>query len=159
MNKVNQTSNVKKFKIEYILIIIIAVSIVAILFFNGTFDSKTEQTSSEYTEKLKNDLNSILSQVKGVGKISCFITFDGEVEEIFLKNTTTINKNDSVEIVEEVVLVNGKPYELSKKYPSVESLIIVCEGGDDIIVKTTITNVVTMALKVPSEKIQIYKMK
>ncbi len=158
MNK-SDTLNTKKFKIEYLLIILIAVSVVAILFFNGSFSSKSNQNEINYTQKLQNDLTYILSQIKGVGKISCYISFDGEVEEIFLKNTTTINKNDGVEIIEEVILVNGKPYTVKKQYPPVNSLVVVCEGGDNISVKTTIINVLSTALRVPSEKIQIYKMK
>ena len=155
----NQEKSAKKFKIEYVLVILIAISIVAILFFNGSLGQKNEQSETTYQQNLQNDLVNILSQIKGVGKVSCYVSFDGDVEEVFLKNTTSVNKNDVIEIVEEVVLVNGKPYAIKNEYPNVRSLVVVCEGGDDIYVKTMINNVLTMALDVPGEKIQIYKMK
>ena len=155
----NQAKGNKKFKIEYVLVGLILISIIAILFFNGNLTNSSNQVETTYQKNLQNDLNEILSQIQGVGKVNCYISFDGDVEEVFLKNTTTINKNDTVEIVEEVVLVNGKPYSTKNQYPSIRSLTVVCEGGDDIYVKTIITNVLTSALDVPVEKIQIYKMK
>ncbi len=155
----NQSKSNKKFKIEYILVILIVISIIGILFFNGNLFNSSNKTETTYSQKLQKDLNEILSQIKGVGNVNCYISFEGDVEEVFLKNTTTLNKNDTIEIVEEVVLVNGKPYSIKNEYPKVRSLTVVCEGGDDIYVKTIITNVLTMALDVPGEKIQIYKMK
>ncbi len=152
-------TNTKKFKIEYLLMLLIAISVIGILFFNGNLFKTSKNQETSYRENLQNDLNEILRQISGVGNVNCYITFEGDVEEVFLKNTTTINKNDTVEIVEEVVLVNGKPYSIKNQYPAVRSLTVVCEGGDDIYVKTILTNVLTMALDVPFDKIQIYKMK
>ncbi len=149
----------KKIKIEYVLVILIVISICFILFGNGFLFKTTSTENTSYSQTLKSEIINVLSQIKGVGNVNCYITFDNDVEEVFLKNTTTITKNDTIEVTEEFVLVNGKPYKIKNQYPSVTSLIVVCEGADDIYVKTLITNVLTTALEVPIDKIQIYKMK
>lgn len=62
-------------------------------------------------------------------------------------------------VKETVVMVGGKPYVINEYLPTVEGVIIVCEGADDVKVRMQVTDAVVTALNVSADKIKILKMK
>lgn len=56
-------------------------------------------------------------------------------------------------------MVGGKPYVINEYLPTVEGVIIVCEGADDVKVRMQVTDAVVTALNVSADKIKILKMK
>lgn len=149
----------KKLKLEHILIIIISISIILLLVFSSGFTIKnTSNSGYNYCEIIEVKIEKTLSQIKGVGSVKASVYISESVIEKTLKNTITTNENGIISIKEEVVLISGKPYKIGEEYPQIISCIIVCEGADNLQVRTLITSVLT-SLNIDSEKIQIYKMK
>ncbi len=151
----------KKIKIEYVLVVFLAI-LALVIFFSSTkldfgFSNNNSTTSNEVT--LEEKLEKILSNVKGVGKTVVSINLDGTSEEVILKNTETKNENGSIVTVESAVLVNGKPYVLKELSPKILGVVVVCEGADNINSKIAITEVLTTILGVSSDNIRILKMK
>ncbi len=157
-----KVKTIKKIKLEYILVIFLAV-LALVIFFSSTkldFGFSTSNKSSTSTEiSLEEKLENLLSNVKGVGKTIVSINLDGTAEEVILKNTETKNENGSVITVESAVLVNGKPYVLKELSPKILGVVVVCEGADNINSKLAITEVLTTILGVSSDNIRILKMK
>lgn len=149
----------KKLKLEHILIIIISICIILLLLFSSGFSlTKSNSDSNNYSTLVEQKIEKTLSQIKGVGSVKASIYVSGSVVEKTLKNTITTNENGIISIKEEVVLVSGKPYVIGEEYPEIISCIIVCDGAENLQVRTQITSVL-VALNIDSEKIQIYKMK
>ena len=156
----------KKIKKETVLIILLCALLVLALFlptesvFNYIFTSNsTTVVDAEYSEKLEQKLKNILTEISGVGNVSVAITLLSNENEILAKNTEIIEENGVTKTTETVVTVNGKPYVTGVENPIINSVIIVCDGADDISVKMKISEVVSSALSVPFENIKIYKKK
>ena len=153
----------KKFKIEYILVIILAL-IALFIFFSSTkldfgLNLSKDSQKSDNQSTLENKLQEILSNIDGVGKTLITINVDGSSEEIILKNVETVSENGSTIKSESVVLVNGKPYVLKELSPKILGVVVVCEGANNLSVKMAITEVLTTILEVSSDNIRILKMK
>jgi stage III sporulation protein AG len=153
----------KKFKIEYLLVIFLALLALFIFFSSTNLDFglnfSKENTQGDKQSTLENKLQEILTNIDGVGKTLITINLDGSSEEIVLKNVETVSENGSTIKSESVVLVNGKPYVLKELSPKILGVVVVCEGANNISVKMAITEVLTTILEVSSDNIRILKMK
>lgn len=155
-----QVKTKKKLKTEHLLIILlVAVLAVALIFgggISGLFKNGDGGESLTDTEKR---LESLIASVSGAGKAEVMITY-GEKNKVEVAKDVVKTESGGVTTVKEtVVMVGGKPYVLSERSPSVEGVIIVCEGADDVKVRMQITDAVVTALNVSAEKIKILKMK
>lgn len=153
---------VKKFKLEYFLIIIL--SLIALVIFFSSFSGGStfnlfSDTKSEESVDIESKLSKLISNIDGVGKTIITVNLDGSLEEIVLKNTETITENGKTITTENAVLINGKPYVIKEKPPKVLGVVVVCEGADNIKTKLAITEVITTCLEVSSDNIRILKMK
>ncbi len=162
MSKEKQKT-VKKFKIEYLLIIFLTI-LALVIFFSSTkldfgLNFSKEKVESSLQTTLEEKLQKIISNIDGVGKALITINVDGTVEEVVLKNTESITQNGTTNISESVVLVNGKPYVLKELAPKILGVVVVCEGANNLNTKIAITEVLTTILEVSSDNIRILKMK
>ncbi len=153
----------KKFKIEYLLIIFLAI-LALVIFFSSTkldldFNFTKEKSDIDLQTTLENKLEEVLSNIDGVGKTLITINVDGTNEEVILKNSETVIENGSTLKSESVVLVNGKPYVIKELSPKILGVVVVCEGANNLSVKVAITEVLTTILEVSSDNIRILKMK
>ena len=116
-------------------------------------------TKTEYDAKTEEKLENLLKEISGIGNVSVMVTLSGGESEILAKNVETIEENGTVKTYETVVTVNGKPYVTGTKNPEIKSVVVVCDGADDISVKMKISEIISSALTVPYENIKIYKKK
>ena len=155
----------KKLKKETILIIILCILlVVALLLPSGDkltslFSTTSSVTSSDFATKTENDLINLLKNVSNVGNVDVMVTLSTSEKEILAKNIEVIEENGVSKSVETVVMVNGKPYVLGVENPKILSVIVVCDGADNVSVKMLIKEIVSSALAVPNENIKIYKRK
>ncbi len=132
--------------------------------------------SKDYEEKLKKEVANTLMQIKGVGKVSVMIYFEGSSESIPALNTTDNNKKTEESDKEggqrtitesgknsTVVTVDseGKKQALILKEirPSIGGVIIVAEGAENSAIKEEVTNAVKILLNLPQNKVIVSPMK
>ena len=73
-----------------------------------------------------------------------------------MRNTDELSENSSHIYYD---TADGKnPYIIMENMPEVEGVIVVCEGGDNKILVSDITNAVESILGVPVHKIKVMKM-
>lgn len=138
-------------------------------------DNIIEVSEDEYCKNLENRLETILSGIKGVGKVKVMITFKSTSEKVVLKEisydkssekTGNDNSNIRESYKEEEAVVfkedsdgNTIPYIIKENVPEIEGIAVVAEGGDnkDIILK--ITNVVQALFGVLPHKISVIGMR
>lgn len=129
---------------------------------------------SEYRQTMEKDLENILSMVNGAGQVKVMITLESGRENIYAwqEKTSTDEKTDYIgssdtstrrETYEnEIVMVNtgnDKSALIEKTMePVVQGVVVVCSGADDIKVTSDITNAVSVALNVTSNRICVIKM-
>lgn len=53
---------------------------------------------------------------------------------------------------------SGEPFIVKEKTPEIEGIVVVAEGGDDIIVKDAISKAAQALFNVPAHKVEVLKM-
>lgn len=149
------------------LIIIILVGVLFMLF--PTNDEKKEKNNQIKNEELsinyQQELEDILSHISGVGEVKVMVTYSSTFEKsiAYEKNTNKNEKKDGDNTVNEIsseisaVLSSGEPFIIKELYPQIQGVLVVADGGDDILVKQNVINAVTTALNIPQHKVCVVK--
>ncbi len=155
---------------------------IALLFFSSMETShkpekeKEIQTESEYIICMENKLEEMLSFTDGAGKTKIMITLENGVEYKYaaeernsfdeardIKNheNESVQKRDSKE--SNYIVIdgqNGREALVERKIqPKIRGVAVLCEGGDDPVIKNEIIQIVTTVLDIPSTKVSVSKIK
>lgn len=129
----------------------------------------------EYATYLEQELEDILSQMKGVGKVAVMITLEGSGELIVHQDETivssattetdsqggsrTVQQNDlQGKTVYEKDEQGESPYVVQTKLPKVSGVLIVAEGAGDGSIKKSITQIAEALLDVEVHKVTVVAM-
>lgn len=136
----------------------------------------SSSTSIKDSENLEQKLESILSQIQGVGEVQVFINYSESSETVAMYNentkTSTTEENDtsggtrkveSKDSQKELVYQeeNGEKTPIIQKtvQPKIEGAIITAKGASNATVKTNIVQAVEAATGLATHKIQVFEMK
>ena len=154
-----------------VLIFILGLGLILLPTENQSAENKrTTETDShyEYKEELEKDLENILSQVKGVGRVEVLITlgdsgntyFATDETESFSKRGEEENKSRQTQ---HVLKSNGsnidEPLITGKKTPGISGVLVCAEGAADSVVKNNIKCAVEALLGVGSHRIEVLERK
>jgi len=138
--------------------------------------SKVISKAVSEDESVEERIEAILSQIEGVGKVDVMITYVSDGEIVPAVNTR-INENNTDEkdsgggtrkirensqetnIAYEEAQGVKKPIILTQKKPEVKGVIVVAEGGENVIVKEKICKAVQVLLDLPIHKVQVFERK
>ncbi len=125
-------------------------------------------SASEYSLIMEERLESVLSQIYGVGEVDVILTLKQGEYTHYLSDrsgmTVTKEEGTTVEESEKTVIVSqgnsyDEPIVTRKDYPIFQGALIVCEGGGDAEVKLQLTQAVAALTNLSSHNITILKMK
>lgn len=110
------------------------------------------------------ELENILCQISGVGKVKILLTEASGAETIYQTDENRSVSQDSENLKVETVLVKNTDKEETGLIRSVSppvylGAIVVCEGGDSPTVKLSIVQAVSNVTGIPSDRITVLKMK
>lgn len=151
---------------------------------SGDKDSNTEAVSSQpaataeqYADRLKQDLEQILSNVQGAGNVQVLVTLEQTSEYVYAteekkSNQTTEDKSGTesqkteTDDSEETTYIIVKDSDGSERalpvtevQPVIKGVVVVCDGGDNPTVEQNITNAITTALHISSIQVCVIKAK
>lgn len=144
---------------------------------NIVTEKTMEQTNQSYEEIMEKRLKDILSKVNGAGSVEVMITisYGKEIviaDDIVKEENTSQEKDntggtrDSRSYSEEKKSVmhtpqsgNTEPVILKEIEPKIEGIIIVSQGGGDIIVESNLRKAAEALFNIPAHKIEVFKMK
>ena len=135
--------------------------------------SAATQNTVSFTEEMEEQLEQILSKVKGVGRVEVFVTLECGTEVTYATNINADNEkgyevqslnNESSSFQETIVTTrdssgNETPVVITTKYPKYRGALIVCDGGDNAAVKLSVTKAVSSILGIGSDSILVMSMK
>jgi len=134
-------------------------------------------TGSAYEDKLEERLEAVLSLAEGVGKVETMITIkaSGEkialVEQPYTSHTSTEKDSqggsrDTSEVSrsETVIYIKNSdgsetPYIAKETTPEIEGIVVIAEGGGNILTVSNIIDAVMALFDVPNHKIKVLEMK
>jgi len=138
--------------------------------------NSTKETVKVVTPEEKSEIENILSQIEGAGRVSIMITyFSGkEIVPAYDSKSTESNTNErdngggtkSInQIDSESKMVfeeeggNKKPIIIKELQPEVKGVIVVAEGAGDVQVRERLCKAVQVLMDVPIHRIQVFQRK
>lgn len=130
---------------------------------NVFYDTELEGYTKEMEGKLKN----LLENISGVGKVEVMMNISSTKEYVYAdeekSNLSQDSENYSEQRENKYIIVdnNGKKEALVKKIntPEISGIVIICEGGDNSVVRENIYRSVSVAFDLPISKIYVAKIK
>lgn len=137
----------------------------------------SDQLSQEYVTQLEQRLTDLVGQVQGVGRCKVMVTAESGVEYVYAveenENASQTNSYEGDEKKRETQQQNhaqkyivvdagsGKKEALLKtqKQPSIQGVVVVCEGASSMVVQERVTRVVTTALGIPYNRVCVTPIK
>ena len=175
------------FQSEKKIKIIVAIGLIGILliFASSWFDfgkkdtdvqTQTDFDTEQYIARLEDKIHTMVSGIQGVGKAKVMVTLESSTEYVY--ESEKKEQNDTAKDYAEgqtkkeqeknnyernIILVEGtggKREALLKTTiePKVKGVVIVCQGGENIEVEKSITDAVTTALDISSNKVCVVKL-
>ena len=154
----------KKYKYA-VLILLIGVALMMIPSIQTVSKAPQSVPSSEDTAySVQEELESILSCVKGVGKVKVMLKESAGTETIYQTNQDiTVSDNNSDSRIEVITITDSQRNEqgLVKQVnpPRYAGAIILCEGADIPEIKLAVTEAVSKITGLGTDKIAVLKMK
>ncbi len=147
-------------KAKIYIVLAVAAAFVLFLFSNGSGATQSSSVSTgtkaefdkKYEEEITKELIKILSQINGVGKVSVMLTMESTPVYVYSEDTQKTEDNLKTETV---IISNKEALIKQVKTPQVAGVLVVCAGGDNIVVKERVINAVSTVLNISSSKVYV----
>ncbi len=165
------------------IVIILGFAGIALILISGFFGSEksvkksepvvtenTEYSVYDYTKQLEMRLSDIISEIDGAGRAQVFLTLEGSSELVYAtdEKQSSEQKNGGASSENEkkretsyitVKLADGtqQAVKVQELEPKVRGVIVVCSGGDDVVVQEHIMKAVKTVFNISSTKVCILK--
>lgn len=124
-------------------------------------DYETEYISYDENRQ-KDELEKIIGEISGVGRVKVMITYECSRESIFASDVTEHTEENGKKISSEYIIVDSGSEEegllLKEIFPKVLGVAVVCEGGGNPTVKNEITMMIKAVFGISSNNISISEM-
>lgn len=142
---------------------------------NQTKSQEIKANSEYYIDHLEKNLETIVSSINGAGNAKVLVTLESGTQTVYATeekqnkeasedkaNGETTRKKESNDCEKKYITMKdseGTEHALAvtEIQPKIKGVIIVCSGGDNPLVQQRVTNAVTTALSVPSNKVCVTK--
>ena len=129
-----------------------------------------EKTEESYREEMEGRLEELLSQVQGIGRVKVMITLSESSERVVLKDTPVEEEEvsedngggavkKSTKISRDEATVGDSPYVVKTVEPTVQGVVVIAEGGENMMVVSDIVDAVKVLFDLPAHKIKVMKYK
>ena len=160
--KTKALSLIKQYKLAAL---ILAVGLVLMLLPTGSREEvPLSLPAAQGTVTAEEQLESILSQIQGVGKVQVLLTVAEGARTVYIYDEDQSDTLDTGSLRREAVVITGTDREqtglVSQVIPPVYlGAIIVCQGGDQPAIKLAVVEAVCDATGLTADKITVLKMK
>lgn len=151
-------------KYKYV-ILVICLGLLMMLLPSGDkkHDEATANDATTLKTSITEELSTILGQIRGVGRVRVMITEQQGSETVYQIDVDTTNDADRSTSKRETVLISGSNGEngliKSVTPPVYLGAIIVCQGGDDPVIKLAVSQAVSAVTGISTDRISVLKMK
>lgn len=146
------------------VILIIAVGILLMLLPSGKGETVQESKEITAASGLEEELEAILSQIYGAGRVRVLLTEDRGEEYLYERNQDTQQTQEHSDLRQQVVVITDSQrgqQGLIRQVcaPAYRGAVVVCQGGDLASVRLAVVEAVSNATGLTSDKITVLKMK
>lgn len=117
--------------------------------------------SGDFRKRTETELKELLEKIDGVGECEVMISIESGTEYIYTENISRFSEDNtdrrSEKLDEDIVITEngGTRQPLIRKVidPKIGGVVIVCEGGGDIIINERVQKAVSTALNISSTRV------
>ena len=170
----------KKLPSDLILAVFFGIILIAVgnlMFDSSPKKEKAEETTAfneignkdNYISELESKTENIFSHINGAGKVDVMLTLNSGRESVYAEeNKKSVTKNDESGMSEneenKIVMRNNndgstEPVLIKELTAEISGVVIVSEGGDDILVKNSLIRAAQALFGVSANKVEVFKMK
>lgn len=117
--------------------------------------------AAAYCTELEEQLEQTLSTIQGVGTCDVMITLRSTSIYQYAKDESRSDSSDRVEQKQDYVLIGNGTSEhalvQSIRYPEIQGVVIVCDGGENAVVKEQVYQVAAATLQIKNNQIYVAK--
>ena len=151
--------DIRKFaKNKYLWIAVLGVLGVLLLLLGpkGASDGETRVNEihlyDAYEAAIEKKLETFCSCINGIDRVKAFVTLDTSAETVYAQNYTA-GANQTV--YEYLLFGTEAALPLYEVTPKIRGIAIVCDGGDDAYIQKMLTELISSATGVPTNKIKV----
>ena len=126
------------------------------------FENVTEFNEYEYTQKLEEKLESMISLISGAGESHVIVTLECDYETVYARDGRLSVDDKSTDEDSEYIIIDTQNSEnglaLKTVTPKVRGVAVVCYGGDNAYVVSAVTELVSAVLDVGTNHISVAKL-
>ena len=112
-----------------------------------------------YMQQTEEKIAALCSKVQGVGQVDVIVTFEGDFTYVYATDTKETQKEGGKETQTTYITVGSgaaeQPVLITRTYPTVSGIGIVCEGGGDAGVKSQLLSLLSATFGIGANKIYI----
>lgn len=142
---------------------------------NGSTNTTSVISSDTYSKQLETKLKGIIGQINGVGNVDVMVTVESGVEYVYEQNVKTTDdksqdsdssgrnqtQENSNQETSAIIIDKGSGGQealvKTEIQPRIQGVVVVCDGGEDPVVKENIVNAITVALNITSNQVSVSK--
>lgn len=131
----------------------------AILLFIGSFGSaekkdqvKIEFLYDEYEKTLENKLEEFCACVDGIENVKVFVSLDVSEETVYAQNSSVSTSQSTYEYL---LFGTDSALPIYEIMPKIRGVAIACDGGNDAYTQKVVTELISSALGIPTNKIKV----
>lgn len=141
-----------------VLILLVGIGLMLIPSGNKETEESVSQVQTPVqTASLADELEDILSNIKGAGKVQVMLTVKNGEQTIYQTDTPATDRQDTVIITDEDRAQNGLVQQVIS--PTYRGAIILCQGADSASVCLAIKEAVSKVTGLDTSQISVLKMK
>ena len=153
---------VRKYK-YVLLVILLGVFLMLLPEGNHATGETIQPEETQAITSIDTELEQILSQIQGVGKVKVMITEVAGAQTVYQTDTDTTTSGDTISTRVETVVIGSSASQaglIATVTPPVYlGVLVVCQGGDQPNVKLAIVQAVAAVTGVGTDHISVLKMK
>lgn len=164
------------------LLVIVGIAGILLIFISDLFTSPTTTKSDapsfdnttyneQYVQKLQDDLTALISKIDGVGQVEVLVTLETGVQYVYAtdykktddssqSSTDAHSQKSSSE--SSIIIIEGQngkePIVLKRIEPTVQGVVVVCQGAGDVRVQQAVTDAVTTVCGIKTNRVSVAKM-
>ncbi len=127
---------------------------------DAELEAYTQNSLADGSER--EELEHIISSIKGVGRVEVMIKYEGTTENIYANNSSEqIKDNERKKEEDHIIIDKGSTEDgllVKSVFPKVTGVAVVCEGGGSPTVKNDITQLLKALYNIGSNSISISEM-
>ena len=138
--------------------------VIAPVFSEKKHTSNNENELEKYISDTEKRLQNTVSSIKGAGKTQVFISVENTFETVYASNASIDERindtNTNKTTQKQLAYSTGKdkseePVVVKQICPKISGILVVCEGGENTVIREEIIYAVSTAVAIPTNKIYV----